>query len=268
MDGKILPPISVGVWIPKAKLGPTANFFRPLGMPSTFERLLDCAVAAHCVKMLAPYLHPAQTLLNVFREPQGAVIALQDTLDSPAATVALSLDLSKAFERVNPFWILQVLRRRGAPSWVCRYACYVLFGRAVRHKVQGRLLPPRRIHVGVDMGQSFSVLLFCVAMDPILCALNSIQGVLNVQGYVDDTTVAGDVGGTMTWLGDVGSLLDSLRSAGIQVDPHTCWKVAAVTHSHPFRPCRLDDHPEFAWVHELQGHATLHGACSRISLLL
>ena len=66
--------------------------------------------------------------------------------------------------------------------------------------------------MGVDMGRSFSVLLFCVAMDPILCALNSIQGVLNVQGYVDDTTQwAGDVGGTMTWLGDVGSLLDSLR---------------------------------------------------------
>ena len=27
------PPVSMGVWIPKAKLGPTADYFRPLGMP-------------------------------------------------------------------------------------------------------------------------------------------------------------------------------------------------------------------------------------------
>ena len=85
----------------------------------------------------------------------------QAALDSPSPTVALSLDLSKAFERVNPYWILQVLRRRGAPVWMCNYARYVLFGRAVRHKVQGRLLRPRPILVGVDMGRSFSVLLFC-----------------------------------------------------------------------------------------------------------
>ena len=49
--GEAVPPVSVGVWIPKAKLGPTANFFRPLGMPSTFERLVDCTAAAVLVGM-------------------------------------------------------------------------------------------------------------------------------------------------------------------------------------------------------------------------
>ena len=82
LGGSILPPISVGKWIPKAKLGPTANFFRPLGMPSTFERLLDCAIAAQCVKHIASSLHPAQTVLNEFREPQNAVLELQAALDS------------------------------------------------------------------------------------------------------------------------------------------------------------------------------------------
>ena len=62
---------------------------------------------------------------------------------------------------------LHILQMRGAPTWVCNYAKYVLFGRLIRHKVQGRLLPPRAVHVGVDMGRSFSVFLFCLAMDPI-----------------------------------------------------------------------------------------------------
>ena len=86
---------------------------------------------------------------------------------------------------------------RGAPTWACNYAKYVLFGRLIRHKVQGRLLPPRSVHVGVDMGRSFSVFLF-LAVDPIY-HLNRIPRVLSVQGYIDDDTIAGpgnDIGGS------------------------------------------------------------------------
>ena len=53
-----------------------------------------------------------------------------------------------------------------------------------RHKVQGRLLPPRAVHVEVDMGRSFSVFLFCLAMDPIYHYLNRIPRVMSVQGYI------------------------------------------------------------------------------------
>ena len=74
---------------------------------------------------------------------------------------------------------------RRAPTWVCNCARYILFGRLIRHKVQGRLLPPRAVHVGVDMGRSFSVFLFCLAMDPIYHYLNRIPRVMSVQGYID-----------------------------------------------------------------------------------
>jgi len=56
------------------------------------------------------------------------------------------------------------------------------------------------IVTGVDMGRSFSVLLFCVAMDPVLTYLNRIPGMLAVQGYVDDTTMVGDTTAGMQWL--------------------------------------------------------------------
>ena len=162
------PPVSVGVWIPKAKLGPTANYFRPLGMPSTFERLVDCTAAAVLARHVAPYLHPSQTVLNEFREPQQAVMAIQNVLDGGDSALVLSLDLSKAFERINPFWLLKILRLRGAPTWVIRYAQHILFGRSIRHKIRGRLLPPRFVKTGVDMGRAFSVFLFCIGMDPVL----------------------------------------------------------------------------------------------------
>ena len=41
------------------------------------------------------------------------------------------------------------------------------------------------------MGRSFSVYLFCFAMDPLFHYLNRIPGVISVQAYVDDTTIAG-----------------------------------------------------------------------------
>ena len=34
VGGTALPPMQVGVWIPKAKAGPMADHFRPLGMPN------------------------------------------------------------------------------------------------------------------------------------------------------------------------------------------------------------------------------------------
>ena len=220
-------PVSVGVWIPKAKLGPTANYFRPLGMPSTFERVIDCTATVVLVKVIAPYLHSSQTVLNEFREPQGAVWAIQDILDSPQASLALSLDLSKAFERINPYWLLYVLRIRGAPAWAVRYARFVLFGRSIRHKVRGRLLPPRYIKTGVDMGRAFSVLLFCIGMDPILTVLNDIPRVLAVRGYIDDTTLAGDAANP-SWCSKAWSMLMSLHSAGIVIEQHHCWRAADV----------------------------------------
>ena len=112
------PPCSVQAWIPKAKLGPTADHFRPLGIPSTFERIIDGSIATVLTKAIAPLLHPSQTVLNLFREPQGAVQSIQNTLDHRPPCAVLSLDLSKAFERVNPYWLLQILSACRAPLWV------------------------------------------------------------------------------------------------------------------------------------------------------
>ena len=139
------PPCSVQAWIPKAKMGPTADNFRPLGMPSTFERVIDGSVATVMTKAIAPLLHPSQIVLNLFREPQSAVQSVQSTLDHDTPCACLSLDLSKAFERINPYWILQILSACKAPLWVIMYTRHILLFRRCRHKVQGKLLPSKMI---------------------------------------------------------------------------------------------------------------------------
>ena len=229
LEETALPPIQVGVWIPKAKMGPKADNFRPLGMPNTLDRLVDGTVAAHLMQRTAHLLHPSQTVMSYFKEPQRAVAEIQRILDGDHPACALLADLSKAFERVNPHWILYLLRIRGAPRWVLTYARFVLFHRRVMHKVQGRLLPSRSIQQGVDyMGRSFSVYLFCFATDPLFHYLNRIPGVISVQAYVDDTTIAG-IAGDPSWLHDVAEVYSCVASAGFHMDSHSCFRVCPMT---------------------------------------
>ena len=235
VHGTALPPHQVGVWIPKAKMGPEADCFRPLGMPNTLDRLVDGSVAAHAMRQTAHMMHPSQAVMSYFKKPQKAVSCIQRILDGENPAITLLADLSKAFERVNPYWILELLRIKRAPRWLFAYTKFILFHRRVSHKAQGRLLPSRTILQGVDMGRSFSVYLFCLAMDPLFTYLNRIPGVISVQGYVDDTTIAGDAQ-NLEWLTQVAECYSNLRTAGFVVDPHSCFR-ACLTINNRLQPC-------------------------------
>ena len=261
LAGVLAPPTQVGVWIPKAKQGPTADFFRPLGMPDTLDRLQDGTTAAILFRITRHSFHPAQTLLNSFREPQRAVLEVQGALEGSSPASALFADLSKAFERINAHWILHILRIRQCSPWVLQFARYLLFGRRIRHKVQGRLLPARNVHSGVDMGRSTSVYFFCLAMDPIFVVLNQIPQVIVVAGYVDDTTIVGRQTDSR-WVQEV---CRKWKSAGIVMDTHHCWQVG-------FSSRALDENTlykvEDVWsyvtpIHE-SGQATCSAALQRV----
>ena len=264
LAGVLAPPTQVGVWIPKAKQGPTADFFRPLGMPDTLDRLQDGTTAAILFRITRRSFHPAQTLLNSFREPQRAVLEVQGALEGSGPASALFADLSKAFERINAHWILQILRIRQCSPWVLQLARYLLFGRRIRHKVQGRLLPARNVHSGVDMGRSTSVYFFCLAMDPIFVALNQIPQVIVVAGYVDDTTIVGRQTDSR-WIQEVFQNIKKWKTAGIVMDTHHCWQVG-------FSSRALDENTlykvEDVWsyvtpIHEL-GQATCSAALQHV----
>ena len=264
LAGVLAPPTQVGVWIPKAKQGPTADFFRPLGMPDTLDRLQDGTAAAILFRITRHSFHPAQTLLNSFREPQRAVLEVQGALEGSSPASALFADLSKAFERINAHWILHILRIRQCSPWVLQFARYLLFGRRIRHKVQGRLLPARNVHSGVDMGRSTSVYFFCLAMDPIFVVLNQIPQVIVVAGYVDDTTIVGRQTDSR-WVQEVFQNIKKWKSAGIVMDTHHCWQVG-------FSSRALDENTlykvEDVWsyvtpIHE-SGQATCSAALQRV----
>ena len=170
-------------------------------------------------------------MLNNFREPQKAVLSIQQDLDGDGPKAALFI------EKVNPHWATDVMLARGCPVWLVQYAMYLFTGRRVLHKVGGQLLPPRIIRQGVDMGRAFSVFMFCLAMDPVYWHLNKIPGIVNVKGYVDDCTAVGHCGHDLAWLLPVRRLFTDLHTAGFQIVEHSCWiAVHANTNEHGYPP--------------------------------
>ena len=101
------------------------------------------------------------------------------------------------------------------------------------------------------MGRSFSVYLFCLAMDPLFTYLNQIPGVLAIQGYVDDTTIAGD-GQDRTWIENVESCYQALQTAGFVIDPHACYFAGVVINNRDIPHKCLSASVDVAWPGLLQ----------------
>ena len=215
------PPVQALTFIPKADAGHYADNFRPLDMPDTAARLIDSAVFMCMMRSLPTSLHQAQALINTLKEAPANFLDIQDRLlDSTADSLVLLTDLAKAFERVNPGWLLQILTMLGVPHWVRQYSIHLLYGRRTLHRIQGFLLPPLSMRQGLAMGRASSVLLFCVAIDPLICALNRVPAVRTLKAYMDDNATEGQ---GSTWIASSQERFEALRTAGFQVLGHSCF---------------------------------------------
>ena len=135
MLGSVLPPIQVLTFIPKADSGNFADNFRPVDMPDTVARIIDSAVFAAMMKDIAPVLHQSQALVRALKEGSVNFLTVQDGARQLT-------DMAKAFERVNPGWLLETLLYLRVPIWVTQYGTHPLYGRRSPDRIQGFLLQP------------------------------------------------------------------------------------------------------------------------------
>ena len=133
---------------------------------------------------------------------------------------------AKAFERVNPWWVLQCLAARAAPAWIKAYVIHLMFGRRTQHKVQGFLLEPISIHQGLAMGRATSVVLFCLALDPLIWALHDISSFIRLTAYMDDNSAASK---GLHWVEKAQRTFEPAHSAGLQVLRHQCFQAGFIS---------------------------------------
>ena len=244
VNGSALPPHQVGVWIPKVKWDLRRTTFDHLGCQTHWIGSLMVVLLMLCIKRPIQCTHP-RPLCRTSKSHRKQCLVSRKSLMVTTLQLLYLLICPRPLNESTLTGSLSYCAS-SVPLADCLRAPSFLFHRRVSHKVQGRLLPSRTIMQGVDMGRSFSVYLFCLAMDPLFTHLNRIPGVLSVQGYIDDTTIAGNAQ-CLEWLVDVSQCYSSLRTAGFVVDPHTCYRACVTTYNRSRPSTCLSDEVEDKW---------------------
>ena len=128
----------------------------------------------------------------------------------------------------------------GVSYWVLNYCRRILFGRRVLHKIHSTFRPPLAVHNGVGMGRAFSVLLFCIAMDPWYCHGHQIPRVLINRSCMDDNATNGS---GLEWLFNAQTLFQKFSEAGFVVLSHECYTVECIPEPPYQPPCFLPCEP-------------------------
>ena len=242
------------VFIPKKDEARTADGLRPLCLPTTLIRLISAVINDAVSGPIGKVMHQGQALVGNCREPTKNYIAMQhfldtgefeaadrpineqdlidsglltaDELQSPEISsdtrVAILADINKAFERVDPGWIISILQTWQVPTWVVWIATFLMTGRQVRFSIGRVLLGVMKVAQGIDMGAGASPFFFNLGLDPILCIISAIKEVRVTAAYMDDLAV----GANLDALNKVQKILGiAEKGLGLKMDQHNCARI-------------------------------------------
>ena len=224
LAGTLAPPTQVGVWIPKAKQGPTADFFRPLGMPDTLDRLQDGTLLPFCSGLpgIASILpRPCSTPSENRREQYWKSKEPLKAPHLPLHSLRTSLKPSSVSMRIG-YFTYYAFASAPLGSSSLHVTCFSADEFDTKSR-DGSCQREMCILVLI-----WGDLRLCTSSawpwTPIFVVLNRIPQVVVVAGYVDDTTIVGHQADSR-WVEEVFQNIRKWKSAGIVMDMHHCWQV-------------------------------------------
>jgi endonuclease/exonuclease/phosphatase family metal-dependent hydrolase len=146
--------------------------YRPISLINTdakvFTRILNTRVTS-CVESL---INPYQTgfVRGRFIADNGLLMKLvmEHARNTRSSAIGLLLDQEKAYDRVHPKYLEQVLLRFGFPSTLVDSLLGLFFGTSLRLNVNGFLSDPVPQLRGLRQGDPISPVLFNLAFEPFL----------------------------------------------------------------------------------------------------
>lgn len=98
----------------------------------------------------------------------------------------LSLDITGAFDRVNPTRLLDILRKKRLPYRIVQWIQAFVTNRSTTLVIQGHETPPFRIAAGVPQGSPLSPILFLLYTAELHEICNRPKEGLSGMGFSDD----------------------------------------------------------------------------------
>ena len=102
--------------------------------------------------------------------------------------VVCLLDFEKAYDRVQHNWLFACLEAAGLPKVFQAFLRTTLQGATIKIMANGTLSQPLPVTSGVRQGDPLSPLLFNLALEPMLLALEKEH--IKAQAHADDTALA------------------------------------------------------------------------------
>jgi len=174
----------------------TPGAWRPIALLNTIGKLIEAITAKRIqdvaerhglfpsTQMGARKARSTETALELLTEQIHTVWKSPNHVGS-----MLSLDLSGAFDTVNPIRLLDILRKKGLPGWIVRWIRSFLNGRMTTLIIQGKETEPFEIEAGVPQGSTLSPILFLLYASGLLDICNQPKEKISAVGFADDTNI-------------------------------------------------------------------------------
>lgn len=188
--------------------------WRPISLINTDAKIFTRLLNARLVQAAGSLINPFQTgfMPDRFIADNGMLAKLameQANGHDSSSSIALLLDQEKAYDRIHPSYLRQVLSKFGIPDDFINAVNNLFFSTRIRININGHLSPAFTQQRGLRQGDPISPILFNLAIEPLLRAImddDSFQGVqlntapqdsmplpslpaLKCQAYADDIMV-------------------------------------------------------------------------------
>ena len=176
--------------------------YRPLSMLNNDYKILARVLANRIKGVIGTVVGNTQAYSIPGRDIADTVSSIRDTIQHMKAQntgIVLSLDLNKAFDRVDHKYLYRVLEAMGFGNRLIGWI-KVMYDRAVsRVKVNGIITDRFRLERSVRQGCPLSALLYSLSAEPLAALLAQNGGIKGIElpdgntsliyQYADDTTV-------------------------------------------------------------------------------
>ena len=160
----------------------------PITLANTDLKLISTTLSTRIQTYAPNLIHPDQAGFMKGRHIYDTILDLNTLLNSsnsPPQSFILSLDWSKAYNRVSHHWLDHVLEQISFPRPFRRLLHATYHHRHSQLSINGLLGPSFPISKGVPQGDPVAPVLFNLSIEPLFNALRSAR--LWVRAYADDT---------------------------------------------------------------------------------